>query len=116
EDGRLVGFVFVDPGERALADYVAEAQRRVAAEVTLPPGVRVDWTGQFEYYERAQGRLKLIVPLTLLFVTVLLYMNRRSAVDTAIVLLAVPFSAIGAFWLLWLLDYHMSVAVWVGLI
>lgn len=116
EDGRLVGFVFVDPGERALADYVAEAQERVAAEVSLPPGVRVDWTGQFEYYERARGRLMLIVPLTLLIVTVLLYMNRRSAVDTAIVLLAVPFSAIGAFWLLWLLDYNMSVAVWVGLI
>src|SRR5690606_545167 len=57
EDGRLVGFVFVDPGERALADYVAEAQERVAAEVSLPPGVRVDWTGQFEYYERARGRL-----------------------------------------------------------
>lgn len=116
EDGRLVGYVFVDPGDRALADYVAEAKERVRSEVSLPSGIRIDWAGQFEYFERARSRLTMIVPLTLLIVTVLLYMNRRSAVDTAIVLLAVPFSAIGAFWLLWLLDYNMSVAVWVGLI
>lgn len=116
EDGRLVGFVFVDPGDWALADWVAEAKRRVEAHVELPPGVRIAWAGQFKYYERARGRLIVIVPFTLLIVAVLLYLNRRSAVETGIVLLAVPFSAIGAFWLLWLLDYNLSVAVWVGLI
>lgn len=116
EDGRLVSFVFVDPGDRALAGWVAEAKRVVAAEITLPPGVSVGWTGQFEYYERAAERLTVIVPFALLLVGILLYLNRGSAVETAIVMLAVPFSLIGAVWLLWLLDYHLSVAVWVGLI
>lgn len=82
----------------------------------LPPGVRVAWSGQFKYFERAKAKLKVVVPLTLLLVFVLLYLNTKSLVETAIVLLAVPFSLIGAVWLLYLLDYNMSVAVWVGLI
>jgi copper/silver efflux system protein len=78
--------------------------------------VRLAWAGQFEYYERAKERLKIVIPLTLLIVFVLLYLNTRSVVETGIVLLAVPFSLIGAVWLLYLLDYNLSVAVWVGLI
>lgn len=115
EDGKLVGFVFVDT-ERPIADYVQDAKRAVAEQVDLPAGTRLGWAGQFKYFERAKGKLKLVVPLTLLLVIVLLYWNTQSAVETAIVMLAVPFSLIGAVWLLYLLDYNMSVAVWVGLI
>ncbi len=116
EDGKLVGFVFVDTGELPVADYVDDAKRVLADQVVLPPGVRLGWAGQFRYYERAKARLIVVVPITLLLVFVLLYLNTRSLVETGIVLLAVPFSLIGAIWLLYLLDYNMSVAVWVGLI
>jgi len=116
EDGKLVGYVFVDAGERALADYVDEAREVVADRVPLPPGVRVDWAGQFEHFERAKARLLLVLPVTLFLIALLLYFNTGSAVEVAIVLLAVPFSLIGAVWLLWGLDYHLSVAVWVGII
>jgi Cu(I)/Ag(I) efflux system membrane protein CusA/SilA len=116
EGGRLVGYVFVDPGDRPLAGYVEEARRAVAERVELPPNVRVEWAGQFRNYERARERLKVAVPVTLFLIALLLYLNTRSGVEVGIVLLAVPFSLIGAVWLLWLLDYHLSVAVWVGLI
>ena len=116
EDGRLVGYVFVDPGERPLGAYVEEARRAVAERVTLPEGVRIEWAGQFLHYERAKDRLKIVVPLTLAVIMLLLYLSTRSLAEVGIVLLAVPFSLIGAVWLLWLLDYNLSVAVWVGLI
>jgi Cu(I)/Ag(I) efflux system membrane protein CusA/SilA len=116
EDGRLVGYVFVDPGLRPLAAYVEEARQAVAERVALPPGVRIEWAGQFRNYERARERLRLVVPVTLFLIVLLLYLNTRSSVEVGIVLLAVPFSLIGAVWLLWLLDYNLSVAVWVGLI
>ncbi|HEX8441784.1 CusA/CzcA family heavy metal efflux RND transporter, partial [Archangium sp.] len=116
EDGKLVGYVFVDPGSVPIADYVQTARAVVEEEVKLPEGVRVEWTGQFQYFERAKEKLKVVVPLTLLVVLVLLYLNTRSWTETGIVLLAVPFSLIGAIWLLYLLDYNLSVAVWVGLI
>lgn len=116
EDGKLVGFVFVDLAGRPIADYVEEAREAVAAQVELPAGTRIEWTGQFKYLERAKDRLKLVVPVTLLIVFFLLYFHTRSLVETAIVLLAVPFSLIGAIWLLWALGYNMSIAVWVGLI
>jgi Cu(I)/Ag(I) efflux system membrane protein CusA/SilA len=115
EDGKLVGYVFVDTG-RPLADYVADAKRAVERDVELPSGVRVAWVGQFTYYERARETLALVVPITLALVFLLLFLNTRSLVETGIVLLAVPFSLVGAIWLLYLLDYNMSVAVWVGLI
>jgi Cu(I)/Ag(I) efflux system membrane protein CusA/SilA len=115
EDGKLVGFVFVDT-DRPIADYVADAKAAVARSVKLPAGVRVAWVGQFRYFERAMEKLKIVVPVTLLLVFLLLYLNTRSLVETGIVLLAVPFSLIGAVWLLYLLDYNMSIAVWVGLI
>ena len=116
EDGRLVGYVFVDTGERAVPDYVREAREVVAEQVELPEGTRLEWAGQFQYFERAKDRLKLVVPVTLFIICLLLWFNTRSAPEVAIVLLAVPFSLIGAVWLLWALDYNLSVAVWVGLI
>ena len=116
ESGRLVGFVFVDVGERAIVDYVHDAKQAVAEHMTLPAGTRLAWAGQFQYFERAKERLKLVVPLTLFLVSLLLYLNTRSAIETGIVLLAVPFSLIGAFWLLYLLDYNISIGVWVGII
>jgi Cu(I)/Ag(I) efflux system membrane protein CusA/SilA len=115
EGGKIVGFVFVDT-DRPIADYVAEAQRAVARDVALPPGTRLAWVGQFKYFERAKERLKWVVPLTLVSVMFLLYLNTQSFVETAIVMLAVPFSLIGAVWLLFLLHYNVSVAVWVGII
>ncbi|HKU40461.1 MAG TPA: efflux RND transporter permease subunit, partial [Polyangiales bacterium] len=115
EGGKLVGFVFVDT-DRPIADYVSDAKRVVAAEVELPAGTRLDWVGQFKYFERAKERLVWVIPLTLAIVFVLLYLNTRSVVETLIVMLAVPFSLVGAIWLLYLLDYNLSVAVWVGLI
>jgi Cu(I)/Ag(I) efflux system membrane protein CusA/SilA len=115
EGGKLVGFVFVDT-ERPIADYVADAKRIVASEVRLPPGTRLAWVGQFKYFERAKERLKWVFPLTLALIVALLYFNTSSIVETAIVMLAVPFSLVGAIWLLYLLHYNLSVAVWVGII
>jgi Cu(I)/Ag(I) efflux system membrane protein CusA/SilA len=116
EGGRLTGLVAADVEGRALVDYVGEARRVVAERVSLPPGTRVAWVGQFEYFERAKQRLAVVLPLTLGIVALLLYLNTGSVVETMIVLLAVPFSLVGAIWLLWLLHYDLSVAVWVGLI
>ncbi len=115
EDGKLVGYVFVDT-DRPIADYVADAKSAVAQHAQLPAGVRVAWVGQFTYLERAKEKLKLVVPITLVLVFFLLYFNTRSLVETGIVLLAVPFSLVGAVWLLYLLDYNVSIAVWVGVI
>jgi Cu(I)/Ag(I) efflux system membrane protein CusA/SilA len=115
EDGKLVGFVFVDT-ERPIADYVDDARAIVARDVRLPAGTRLSWVGQFKYFERAKARLTVIIPLTLAIVFLLLYLNTRSLVEAAIVMMAVPFSLVGAIWLLYFLDYHLSVAVWVGLI
>jgi Cu(I)/Ag(I) efflux system membrane protein CusA/SilA len=115
EGGKLVGFVFVDT-DRPIADYVEEAKRVVKNEVRLPAGTRLAWVGQFKYFERAKERLKWVIPLTLGIVMLLLYLNTRSFTETAIVMLAVPFSLVGAIWLLYLLHYNMSVAVWVGII
>jgi Cu(I)/Ag(I) efflux system membrane protein CusA/SilA len=116
EDGRLVGYVFVDTGSRSIPDYVAEARKAVSDRVTLPPGLRVEWAGQFTYFERAKERLQVVVPVTLFLICLLLYFNTKSVTEVAIVLLAVPFSLVGAVWLLYWLDYNLSVAVWVGLI
>jgi Cu(I)/Ag(I) efflux system membrane protein CusA/SilA len=117
EAGRLAGYVILDPAPgRALGDYLRDARRAVAAGVVLPPGVRIEWTGQYESYERARRRLARVVPLTLLLIAALLWAGTGSWIETGMVLLAVPFSLIGAVWLLYLLGYNVSVAVWVGLI
>jgi Cu(I)/Ag(I) efflux system membrane protein CusA/SilA len=116
ENGQLVGFVLVDPATSDIDGYVRHASKRIAERVKFPAGYYTEWAGQFQYIRQAEERLKIVVPLTLLIIFMLIYFNTRSVVKTAIVLLAVPFSLIGAFWLLWLLGYHMSVAVWVGLL
>jgi Cu(I)/Ag(I) efflux system membrane protein CusA/SilA len=116
ENGQLVGFVLIDPATSDIDGYVRHASKRIAERVKFPAGYYTEWAGQFQYIEQAEQRLKIVVPLTLLIIFVLIYFNTRSVVKTSIVLLAVPFSLIGAFWLLWLLGYHMSVAVWVGLL
>jgi Cu(I)/Ag(I) efflux system membrane protein CusA/SilA len=116
ENGQLVGFVFVDITSENIQGYVDAASKRIGETVKFPPGYYTQWAGQFEYLKSAEKRLKIVVPFTLLIIFVLIYMNTKSVVKTAIVLLAVPFSLVGAFWFLYLLGYNMSVAVWVGLI
>jgi Cu(I)/Ag(I) efflux system membrane protein CusA/SilA len=116
ENGMLNGYVYVDVAGRDVGSYVAEARRVVAERVALPAGSAVVWSGQYEAMARVRERLTIVLPLTLCLVLLLLYLNTRSAAKTAIVVLAVPFSAIGAVWLLSALDYNMSIGVWVGLI
>ena len=116
ENGRLSGYVYVDFSGRDVGGYVEEAKKAVQAAVTVPTGYQLVWSGQYESMERVQERLKTVVPVTLLIVFLLLYFNTKSVVKTLIVLLAVPFSAIGAIWFIYLLGYNMSIAVWVGLI
>src|SRR5205085_1006694 len=110
------GFVYVDVAGRDVGSYVAAAKSRVESTVRLPAGYHLAWSGQYEYMTRVRDRLAVVVPLTLVLIALLLFLNTRSWVKTAIVLLAVPFSAIGAVLLVWALDYDTSVAVWVGLI
>ena len=116
ENGQLVGFVFVDITSSDIEGYVRAASQRINERVKFPPGYYMQWAGQFEYLKAAEARLKIVVPFTLLIIFVLIYMNTQSVTKTIIVLLAVPFSLVGAFWMLYLLGYNMSVAVWVGLI
>ncbi|HRC44307.1 MAG TPA: CusA/CzcA family heavy metal efflux RND transporter, partial [Nitrospira sp.] len=116
ERGSLSGIVFVDVTGRDLAGYVAEAQRVVREQVRLKPGYRLEWGGQFQYLERAKARLRIVVPVTIFLIFVLLYMNFRSVTRSLIVLLSVPFGVIGAIVYLYFLSYHLSVAVWVGII
>jgi Cu(I)/Ag(I) efflux system membrane protein CusA/SilA len=116
EQAQLLGYVYVDVAGRDIGGYVEEAKQVVGEMVTLPEGYTLEWSGQYEYMVRAAERLKIVIPLTLLIVIVLLYFNLRNLTKVAIVLLAVPFSLIGAFWLVYLLDYNLSVAVWVGII
>ncbi len=116
EGGALSGLVSVSVGGRDLRGYVEDAQRAVRQRVTLPPGYSLQWTGQYEHLVRAEERLKLVMPVTLGLILLLLYLNFRSLVKSLIVLLSVPFAAIGAIWFLYLLGYNLSVAVWVGII
>jgi Cu(I)/Ag(I) efflux system membrane protein CusA/SilA len=116
EEGFRAGFVYADVAGRDLGGWVEEARRAVADRVALPPGYQLAWSGQYEYMARVKQRLLVVVPVTLAIIALLLYLNTQSFVKTGIVLLAVPFSAVGSVVLLWLLDYDMSVAVWVGLI
>ena len=117
EDGQLLGFVFVDVNERiGIPGYVELAQQVVAEAVTIPTGYRLEWAGQFQYYERAKARLAILVPLTIFLIFLMLYLHRRSLVETLIVMLALPFSLVGSLWLIWLLGYNLSVAVAVGMI
>ena len=116
EGSMLVGYVYVDIAGRDLGGYVEEAKKIVAQQVKLPQGYYLGWSGQYEYMQRAAARLMYVVPLTILIVFLLLYLNFKSVIRSLIVLLSVPFAAIGAIWALYLLDYNLSVAVWVGII
>ena len=116
EDGMLCGYVYVDVAGRDLGGYVEEAKKLLRSRVQVPPGYTMVWSGQFEAMERVRERLGVILPLTLFLIVMLLYLNTRSAAKTLMILLAVPFSAVGAVWLLYVLGYHISIGVWVGLI
>ena len=116
ENGQLAVYIFVDIRNRDLGGYVAEAREAVAMGIKFPPGYYVAWSGQFEYLERAIERLKVVVPTTLLVIFLLLYLNFRALTETLIVMLSLPFSLVGGFWLLWYLGFNLSVAVAVGFI
>jgi Cu(I)/Ag(I) efflux system membrane protein CusA/SilA len=116
EDGQLVNYVYVDFRDRDLGGYVADAQKAVAEHVSFPPGYYVRWSGQFEYLERANARLKVVVPATLLLIFFLLWLNFRRIADTLIVMLSLPFALAGGFWLMWAMGFNMSVAAAVGFI
>jgi Cu(I)/Ag(I) efflux system membrane protein CusA/SilA len=116
ENGQLALYIFVDMHGRDLGGYVAEAQKAVADNVHFPPGTYVQWSGQFEYLERATARLKVVVPITLLTIFLLLFLNFGRLTETLIVMLSLPFSLVGGLWLMWWLGFNMSVAVVVGFI
>ncbi len=116
ENGFLTGYVYVDVAGRDIGGYVEEAKRAVAASLELPAGYTLQWSGQYENMLRVRERLKVVVPITLALIFVLLYANTRSGFKAAVVMLAVPFSAIGAIWLFYFLGYNVSIAAWVGMI
>ncbi len=116
ENGMLAGYVYVDLAGRDIGGYVEEAKRVVAGKVRVPTGYSLQWSGQYENMLRVRERLKIVIPITVFLIFVLLYMNTRSSVKATIVMLAVPFSVVGAVWLIYLLGYNISIAVWVGMI
>jgi Cu(I)/Ag(I) efflux system membrane protein CusA/SilA len=116
EEGLLANYVFVDFSGRDVGGYVEEAKKKVASSVKLPDGYRLQWSGEYEFLVKTRERLKLVIPLTALIIFLLIYFNTKSVTKTMIVLLAVPFSLVGSFWLLYFLNYNMSIAVWVGII
>jgi len=116
ENALLSAYIYVDIRDRDIGSYVREAQQAVQEQVSFPPGYYVTWSGQFEYMERAAERLKIVVPLTLVVIFLLLYLNFRRLTETLIVMLSVPFSLVGGVWLMWALGYNFSVAVAVGFI
>ncbi len=116
ENAQLAAYIFVDARDRDLGSYVADAKAAVAASVTFPPGYYAVWSGQFEYYERAKQRLLIVVPLTLLIILLLLYLNFRRMTETLIVMLSLPFALVGGLWLMWWMGFNLSVAVAVGFI
>jgi Cu(I)/Ag(I) efflux system membrane protein CusA/SilA len=116
ENAQLVNYVYVDMHGRDVGGYVADAQRVVAEQVRMPPGFHVEWSGQFEYLQRAKAKLAIVVPVTLLLIFVLLYLNFGRLTETLIVMLSVPFALVGGVWLMHLMHFNMSVAVAVGFI
>ncbi|MDB5363170.1 MAG: CusA/CzcA family heavy metal efflux transporter [Rhodospirillales bacterium] len=116
ENAQPVAYIYVDLQGRDLGGYVAEAARKVAEQVKMPPGYHIEWSGQFEYLQRAEAKLKVVVPATLVVILVLLFLNFGRLTETLIVMLSVPFALVGGAWLMWGLGYNMSVAVAVGFI
>jgi Cu(I)/Ag(I) efflux system membrane protein CusA/SilA len=116
ENAKLATYVYVDIRDRDLGGYIADAKTAVEAQVKLPPGVYLVWSGQFEYMERAEARLQMVVPVTLMIIFLLLYLNFQRLTETMIVMLSLPFALVGGFWLMWWLGFNLSVAVAVGFI
>jgi Cu(I)/Ag(I) efflux system membrane protein CusA/SilA len=116
ENALLSAYIFVDIRERDIGGYVADAKKAVAEQIKFPAGYYVTWSGQFEFMERAIEKMKVVIPITLLTIFLLLYLNFRRLTETLIVMLSVPFALVGGVWLMWLLDYNLSVAVAVGFI
>ncbi|MCE1181148.1 MAG: CusA/CzcA family heavy metal efflux RND transporter [Rhodocyclales bacterium] len=116
ENALLSAYIYVDIRERDIGSYVAEAKKAVADKVKFTPGTYVTWSGQFEYMERATAKLKVVVPITLLIIFLLLYLNFRRITETLIVMLSVPFALVGGIWLMWALGYNLSVAAAIGFI
>ena len=116
ENAKLATYVYVDIRDRDLGGYIADAKKAVEAQVKLPAGTYLVWSGQFEYLERAEARLETVVPLTLMIIFLLLYLNFQRLTETLIVMLSLPFSLVGGFWLMWWLGFNLSVAVAVGFI
>jgi Cu(I)/Ag(I) efflux system membrane protein CusA/SilA len=116
ENALQTAWVYVDLRNIDVGTFVNRAKQVVAENITLPEGYTIVWSGQYEYLQAAEERFRVIIPLTLLLILLIIYLNTRSLIKTGIVLLAVPFSLVGAFWLLYLLGYHLSVAAWVGII
>jgi len=116
ENAMLNGYVYVDVAGRDVGSYVVEAKQLVRENIQLPPGYTLQWSGQYEAMERVTKRLMIVLPVTFFLILMLLYLNTRSIAKTTIIMLAVPFSAVGAIWALYLLGYNMSIGVWVGLI
>jgi Cu(I)/Ag(I) efflux system membrane protein CusA/SilA len=116
ENALLAAYIYVDTRDSDLGGYVARARKAVAEQVAFPPGYYITWSGQFENMEHAVEKMKIVVPVTLLLIFLLLYLNFRRVTETLIVMLSVPFALIGGVWLMWLLGYHLSVAVAIGFI
>jgi len=115
EEGLLTSYVYIDFSGRDIGGYVEEAKKKLSS-LRIPSGYRLQWSGEYEYLVQTHERLKIVIPFTLFVIFILIYFNTKSFTKTAIVFLAVPFSLVGSFWLLYLLGYNMSIAVWVGVI
>jgi Cu(I)/Ag(I) efflux system membrane protein CusA/SilA len=116
ENAKLATYVYVDIRDRDLGGYIADAKKAVDAHVKLPAGSYLVWSGQFEYLERAEARLQMVVPITLMIIFLLLYLNFQSLTETLIVMLSLPFALVGGFWLMWWIGFNLSFAVAVGFI
>jgi Cu(I)/Ag(I) efflux system membrane protein CusA/SilA len=115
EQGLLTAYTYIDYTGTDAGSFIGEVKERLRS-LNLPEGYRLEWGGEYQYMERTRKQLWLVIPVTVMLIIIILYLNTRSLARTAIVLLAVPFSLVGSFWLLWLLNYNLSTAVWVGLI
>jgi copper/silver efflux system protein len=116
EAGSLTGWVYVDVTTSDIGGYVEQAKAAVARSLRLEPGYYLQWTGQYEFLERIRARMSIVIPLTLLIVFLILYFNFRGVTQTLMVMMAVPFAAIGSIWLMWAAGFNTSIAVWVGMI
>jgi len=117
ENGMLTGWVFIDlDDDQDIGGYVTAAKKKIHEGIKMPAGYYLSWSGQFEYMERAKAKLRVVVPVTILLIIILIFINTGNWIKTGIVLTAMPCAAVGAIWFLWILDYNMSIAVWVGLI